>query len=86
MVEPDRLQMKIEDGAETMRFACRITKATVHTHTHTHTLRMCNTYYFSAPTMATRTRLSVTLYVHCVSGLKHFTVSAPVFAHTIKYV
>jgi hypothetical protein len=37
MVEPDRPQVKIEDGAETMRFACRITKATVQTHTHTHT-------------------------------------------------
>ena len=30
-----------------------------------HTLRMCNTYCFSREPMVTRTRLSVTLYVHC---------------------
>jgi len=32
-----------------------------------HTLRMCNTYYFSTATVVTRTRLNVTLYVHCLS-------------------
>jgi len=31
-----------------------------------HTLKTCNTYCFSIATMVTQTRLSVTLYVHCV--------------------
>jgi len=38
-----------------MRFAYWITKATI-----------CDTYYFSTATMVIRTRLSVTLYVHCL--------------------
>jgi hypothetical protein len=37
------------------------------TYGYTYTLRICNTYYFSAATMVTRTRLTVTLYVHCMS-------------------
>jgi len=32
-----------------------------------YTLRMCNTYSFSTATIVTRTRLNVTLYVHCPS-------------------
>jgi hypothetical protein len=32
-----------------------------------HTLRICNTYCFSTATVDRRTRLSVTLYVHCLS-------------------
>jgi hypothetical protein len=32
-----------------------------------HTLIIRNSYYFSTTTMAARTRLNVTLYVHCVS-------------------
>jgi hypothetical protein len=32
-----------------------------------HTLRICNTYCFSTARMVMRTRLSVTLYVHCLS-------------------
>ena len=48
-----------------MRFARSITKAT---HTPTHTLRICNTYCFSTVTMVSRTRLIVTLYVHCLSS------------------
>jgi hypothetical protein len=48
-----------------MHFACWITKA-IHTHTHTHTHRICNTYCFSTTTIVTRTRLNVTLYVHCI--------------------
>jgi hypothetical protein len=42
-----------------MRFACWITKAT-------DTLRICNTYCFFTATMVTRTRLNITLYVHCL--------------------
>jgi hypothetical protein len=38
-----------------------------HTHVHTHTHRICNTYCFSRTTMVTRTLLSVTLYLHCLS-------------------
>jgi hypothetical protein len=34
-----------------------------------HTLRICNTYRFSTATMVARTRLNVTLYVHCLSCL-----------------
>jgi hypothetical protein len=32
-----------------------------------HTLRICNTYCFYTATMVTRTRLNITLYVHCLS-------------------
>ena len=43
------------------------TRAHIHTHTHTHKhTEMCNTYCFSTAKMVWRTRLSVTLYVHCV--------------------
>ena len=43
-----------------MRIAFWIPKATnIHKHTH-----VCNTHCFSTATMATQTRLSVTLYVH----------------------
>jgi hypothetical protein len=37
------------------------------THTHTHTLRICSTYCFSTTTKVSLTRLSVTLYVLCLS-------------------
>ena len=40
--------------------ACWVTKAT-------NTIRMCNTHYFSTVTMVARTRVNVTLYVHCLS-------------------
>ena len=43
-----------------MRGACWITNAT-----HTHTI--CNAYCFSTATNVARTRLSVTLHVHCLS-------------------
>jgi len=32
-----------------------------------HTLRICSNYCFITTTMVARTRLSVTLYVHCLS-------------------
>jgi len=32
-----------------------------------HTLRICNTYCFSTATVLAQTRLSVTLFVHCLS-------------------
>jgi len=44
-----------------VRFACWITKPT-----HTRTHRICNIYCFSTATMVARTRLNVTLYVHCL--------------------
>jgi hypothetical protein len=34
-----------------------------------HTLRLCKTHCFSKTTMVARTRLSVALYVHCLSGI-----------------
>jgi len=72
-VQPDRSQM-----TSRMRIACLITKAThTHTHTHTHiyiyiriyihTHTICNTDRFSTATMVARTRLNVTLHVHCLS-------------------
>ena len=45
-----------------MRFACWISTAT-------NTLKRCNTYCFATATVVTRTRLSVRLYVHCLSCL-----------------
>jgi hypothetical protein len=51
-----------------MGFLCWITKAT-------HTLRISNTYCFSTATVLTQTRLSVTLYVHCL--VHTFTFSKP---------
>ena len=44
-----------------MRIACWITKCYKHTPT------ICNTYCFSSATVVARTRLHVTLYVHCLS-------------------
>ena len=48
------------DVVRRMRFAYWITKAI-------NTLRICNTYCFSTSTVVLRTRLSVTLYVSCLS-------------------
>jgi hypothetical protein len=45
-----------------MRVACCMTTAT-----DTHTLRIYNTYCFFHGTMARRTRLNVTLHLHCLS-------------------
>jgi hypothetical protein len=36
-------------------------------HSYRHTRRMCNTYCYSAVTIVTWGRLSVTLYLHCLS-------------------
>ena len=51
-----------------MRFACWIIKAT-------HTLRICNTYCSSTATVVTRTRVNITLYVHCLSCWYSLTLS-----------
>ena len=44
-----------------------------------HTLRICNTRFFSTATTTTRTRINVTLYVHCSScftkTFRDFTVT-----------
>ena len=57
---------------------CRVGQATdgnmTHAHcsldnsSYRHTLRIYNTYFFRTTTMVARTRLIVTLYVHCLSG------------------
>ena len=58
MVKPNnRLQMTIW----CMPIACWILKST-------NIFRICNTYGFYTATGIARTRLNVTLYVHCVSG------------------
>ena len=41
----------------------------LNTQVYKHTLRICNTYSFSTAVTVTRTRLNVTLYVHCLSCL-----------------
>jgi hypothetical protein len=58
LVQPDWLQMAV---MRRIRFACRLTKAT-------------DTQSFSTATVVTRTRLNVTLYVHCLScyGVRYF--------------
>jgi hypothetical protein len=45
-----------------MHFACWIKK------NFRHTLRLCNIYFFSTATFVARAHLSVTLYIHCLSG------------------
>jgi len=50
------------------------------------TLRIFNTYSFSTATLIPRTRLGVTLYVHCPSGFcnyKLFNLHLPVYV--MKY-
>ena len=44
-----------------MRFACRINRQE-----YRHALIICNNCSFSSATMVTRTRLSITLHVHCL--------------------
>jgi len=51
-----------------MRIACRIPKvARTHARTHAHTIRICNNYCFPTIPICARTRLNVTLHVHCFS-------------------
>ena len=57
------------------------TRAHTHTHTHTHT-EICNTNCFSTATMVSRTRLSVTLHVHCLSC---WSLKRRVFGQTDNY-
>ena len=60
-----------------MRVSCWITKAThrrARACTHTDTLRICNTYCFSTATIATRTRLNITFYVHCLPCYINYTM------------
>jgi hypothetical protein len=52
--------------ANTRQSACYQPPPPTHTHRYTHT-EICNTYCFSMATMVMRTRLNVTLYVHCLS-------------------
>ena len=62
VTEQDRTQTTMQHGAEKVQFSCRITKARIQTHNHN-----INTYYFSTAIAVMRTRLSFTLYVHCLS-------------------
>jgi hypothetical protein len=70
-----------------MRFACWITKAT-----DTHSECVILTYSFSTATVVTRTRLNVTLYVHCLSwyycsvSLGKFHNSLPKYAIPIPLI
>jgi len=57
-VEPDRPQIDI---IRHMRYACRITKARIHA------FIILDIYWFSTTTLVVRTRLNITLYVHCLS-------------------
>jgi hypothetical protein len=56
-VEPGRPQMTTWP----LHIACWVPKTT-------NTLRICNNYCFSTTTMVSRTGLSITLYVQCVSS------------------
>ena len=54
-----------------------------------HTLRICNTYCFSTTTMVARTRLNITLYVHCLSSFKRIVISGTgksALLHTVSRV
>jgi len=72
IVEPDIPQVTVWH----LRIACWIPKAT-------DTLTICNTYWLSAATMVSRTRLNATLYVHslycwkwavCIVGSEHSSI------------
>jgi hypothetical protein len=58
-----------------MRFACWITKAT-------NTFRICHNFCFSRATLVTRTRLNVTLYVHCLSCYALFSLIGTTVLHS----
>jgi hypothetical protein len=61
-----------------MRFAYWITKAT-------DTVKICNTYCVSTTTV-TRTRLNVTLHVHCLSGIRPSVKLSGMSAPNILYI
>ena len=84
MVEPEGLQIALQYGAYALNAGCLHARIRMHTHTHlgtrthahtrTHT-DTCNIYWFSAAPVVTRTRLNVTLYVHCLSCCLSFQAS-----------
>jgi hypothetical protein len=53
---------------------------------HIHTPRLCNTHYFSTPTMVASTRLNVTLYVHFLHCYFHAPFSAVLLLHIARTV
>jgi hypothetical protein len=64
------------DNVEKYRIAGQATDGnTAHAHCmldnlgHKHTIRICYTYSFSTATMVTFTRLSVKVYIHCLSWI-----------------
>ena len=64
-----------DTGARTHTNTRTRTHAHTHTHKHKHTHRICNTYCFSTATMVARTRLIVTLHVHCQEPVRAFVWS-----------
>jgi hypothetical protein len=71
--KPTRAQAHTRTRAPTHPHTHTHARTHTHTHTHTHT-EMCNTCCCSMATLASWTRLSVTLCVHCLSCLFLFTV------------
>jgi len=69
IVEPDRPQMTIWR----MSAVCWITRAK---------LGICSTYWFSTATVVTRSRLSVTLYVHGLLYLNTSNCTSTSYCHT----
>jgi len=66
-----------------MRIACWIPMAR---HKHTHTLKLCNTRCFYTAAMVARTRLNITLYVHCQSCVKYIGTRTLLYSkRTIPY-
>jgi len=69
---------------------CRAGQATDDNMAHAHcmldnlgyeyTHRLCNSYCFNSATLVARTRLNVTLYVHCVFCWDLVIIHAPLYA------
>ena len=76
-----------------------------HTHcmlgnySYKHTLTICNTHWFSHATMVARTRLNITLYVHCLACVTYpiledivfitayiYMFKMPIYAYTHIYI
>jgi hypothetical protein len=57
------------------------------TYSYKHTLRICDTYWFSTATMVVRTRLTVPLYVHCLScSFAYFMLDVDYIAANVFFV
>jgi hypothetical protein len=76
ILEPDSSQMTIWRT----RIVCWVPKVT-----NTHPSHVISTYWFSTATMLSRTRLCVTLYVHCLSCLSFCTKKTPVRIYRVQH-